>query len=120
MAATQTSPSEEAIEIWTALGIPREAMASIRGANTFQEIRSLKQLMPELEDQRVGLLTSAYHLPRAMRLARAQGLHNLIPVAADYQASNAAPRLLDMIPNAASLAQWSRCQHEFMAWLVGR
>ncbi len=73
LAATQTSPREQAIEIWTALGIPREAMSSLRGANTFQEIRSLKELMPELGGQRVGLLTSAYHLPRAMRLARRKG-----------------------------------------------
>lgn len=117
---TRTSPKEHTLEIWTALGIPRSAIGTLSGLNTSQEMQSLKAIMPELQGQRIGLLTSASHLPRAMRLARAQGLSNLVPVAADYQSNSVSYGYTDFLPSASALDQLARCQHEFMAKLLGR
>ncbi|MEZ6134294.1 MAG: YdcF family protein [Pirellulaceae bacterium] len=116
----RTSPQEHTLEIWTKLGIDRESVGTLDGINTYQEIQNLKALMPELRGQRVGLLTSAYHLPRAMRLAHAAGLDDLIPVAADYESSTEAYSFTDFVPSASPLEKLARCQHEFMAWFVGR
>ena len=44
-------------------------------------MRSLAEILDG--SQRVGLITSAWHMPRALRLARANGL-NPIPVPADF------------------------------------
>lgn len=114
-----TSPREQTIEIWQQLKIPAEAISTIAGLNTYQEIQSLKAIWPEIGHLRVGLLTSASHLPRAMRLARAQGLE-LIPVPADHDHSDQPLTFLDFIPSAGPLNQLAACQHEWMAWLVNR
>jgi uncharacterized SAM-binding protein YcdF (DUF218 family) len=119
-AGARSSPQQHTVEIWTELGIPRDAIGTLSGLNTYQEIQSLKAIMPKLVGQRVGLLTSASHLPRAMRLARAEGLTDLIPIAADYRFNVESYSYIDLIPNAGALAQLARCQHEFMAKFVGR
>lgn len=116
----RSSPSQQTIEIWTSLGIPRDAIDVLSGRNTYEEIEDLKAKFSDLEEQRVGLLTSAWHLPRAMRLARAQELGFLIPVAADYQTSSEPPTFLNYLPSSGALEQLARCQHEWLAWLVNR
>jgi uncharacterized SAM-binding protein YcdF (DUF218 family) len=114
-----TSPWEHTLELWSLLNIPESAMDTLHGQNTFQEIQSLKEKWPEFEHRRVGLLTSALHLPRAMRLAKAQQL-DLFPIAADHIASDEPLTYLDFIPSAGPLSQLAACQHEIMAWLVNR
>jgi uncharacterized SAM-binding protein YcdF (DUF218 family) len=56
----------------TDLGVPREAIV-IEGAslNTIENIRYVRKLV---KDGRVALVTSASHMPRALRLARTAGL----------------------------------------------
>ncbi len=114
-----TSPSQHTKEIWTKLNIPEAAIGTLKGQNTYQEMQDLKQHWSEFEGGRVGLLTSALHLPRAMRLARAQGLE-VLPIAADHAANDAPLNYLDFIPSAGPLCQLAACQHELMAWLVKR
>jgi uncharacterized SAM-binding protein YcdF (DUF218 family) len=114
-----SSPREHTIELWTQLKIPEEAIGSLQGQNTFQELQSLKQIYDQFHGGRVGILTSAMHLPRAMRLAKAQGLE-VVPLAADHIASSQPFTYLDFIPSAGPLNLLAACQHEFMAWLAGR
>ncbi len=57
------------VEIWTKLGIDSAAIRSIGGRNTFEEMQQVKEIWSELPGKKVGLLTSALHLPRAVRLA---------------------------------------------------
>lgn len=116
----RTGPQQHSIEIWRGLGIDEAAIGRLSGVNTYQEIQSLKALRAELAGQRVGLLTSAYHLPRAMRLARAAGLNELIPVAADYQSHVESYALVDLLPSAGAFDQIARCQHEILAYFVSR
>jgi uncharacterized SAM-binding protein YcdF (DUF218 family) len=57
----------------TDLGVPKEAIV-IEGAsiNTIENIRYVRKLV---KDGRVALVTSASHMPRALRLARTAGLN---------------------------------------------
>jgi uncharacterized SAM-binding protein YcdF (DUF218 family) len=57
----------------TDLGVPREAIV-IEGAslNTIENIRYVRKLV---KDGRVALITSASHMPRALRLARTAGMN---------------------------------------------
>jgi uncharacterized SAM-binding protein YcdF (DUF218 family) len=114
-----SAPREHTIQIWTRLKIPEEAIGSLRGMNTFQELQSLKEVFDEFQGGRVGILTSAMHLPRAMRLAKAQGI-DVVPLAADHISSSQPLTYLDFIPSAGPLCLLAACQHEFMAWFVGR
>jgi uncharacterized SAM-binding protein YcdF (DUF218 family) len=116
----RTSPREQTLEIWQQLGIPEADIGVLTGINTYQEVQSLKAILPDLQGKRVGVLTSAWHLPRAMRLARAQGMTELIPVAADYQMQVESRSFTDYLPAAGSLNSLSRCQRELMAGLIGR
>ena len=112
-------PSDQTIEIWTSLDIPRSAIVKLGGRNTSEEIAQVKEAWPQWAGQRVGLITSANHLPRAMRLARAQGL-DLIPVAAEVSWSQGSWTLLDFIPSAGNLASLAGSQHEIMAYVAKR
>lgn len=116
---TMISPAEQTVEIWTSLGIPSSAIMTLGGQNTSAELANLKRSWPQLADKRVGLLTSAIHLPRAMRLARAQEL-DFIPVAANVKWSPEPLGLLDFIPQAGNLNELAAAQHEVMAYFVRR
>ncbi len=115
----RSSPRDHTIQLWTQLKIPEEAIGSLQGKNTSEEIQSLKNIFEQFQGGRVGLLTSALHLPRAMRLAKAQGL-DVVPLAADHISSVQSLNYLDFIPSAGPLNLLAACQHEFMAWFVGR
>ena len=114
-----SSPREHTIQIWTQLNIPEEAIGSLNGQNTYQELQSLKNIFDQFQGGRVGILTSVLHLPRAMRLAKAQGI-DVVPLAADHISSSQPLTFLDFIPSAGPLSLLAACQHEFMAWFVGR
>ncbi len=113
-------PTEQTEEIWTALGIDRSAISALPGRNTYEEIQSLKKIMPEMEGKRIGILTSASHLPRALRLAEAAGISGLIPVAANHNGGEFTRALGHFLPSAQHLSRFAACQHEWMGSLVGR
>jgi uncharacterized SAM-binding protein YcdF (DUF218 family) len=114
-----SSPREQTQEIWSQLKIPADAIGALQGQNTYQEIQSLKKIFDQFQGGRIGILTSALHLPRALRLAKAQGL-DVVPLAADHLSSAQPLTFLDFIPSAGPLNQLAACQHEFMAKFVSR
>ena len=75
--------SEATTRIWTEAGIPAERITQLGGMNTSQEMIELRQFLGEHPPARVGLLTSAFHMPRAERLARKNGLQ-LTPIPAGF------------------------------------
>ena len=56
------------------LGIPDSAIVMGRGANTGEELQNAKRYLTDADASRVGLLTSAWHMPRALRHAERNGL----------------------------------------------
>lgn len=112
-------PSEQTRIIWTKLNIAPDAIRKIGGRNTYEEMQQLKQIWPELAGKRIGLLTSAVHLPRAVRLAKAQGLE-MTPIAADVRTAVDDWGLLNFIPSAGNFCELSSAQHEIMAAWVSR
>lgn len=108
---------QQTIEIWTRLGVPRDKTDTLPGMNTYEEIQAVKGLPESVHSQRLAILTSALHLPRAMRLSKAAGLEP-IPVAADYRVTSR-PRI-SHIPTADNLLKVQAAQHEFMAYFLGR
>jgi uncharacterized SAM-binding protein YcdF (DUF218 family) len=112
-------PSFQTKQIWMQLGIPDEAISEIPGENTFSEIASLKQ-RPELwQGKRCGLITSAFHMHRTMRLAKQAGVVAL-PIAADYRAGVGPITINHFFPETEGLARLQLLIKEWLAMRMGR
>ena len=98
-------------------GIAAERVTAETGArNTAGHAPRLKPLLGER--RRVVLVTTAWHMPRAMGVFRA---HGYAPIAAptDYQVDHGRPfHPLDLLPSADSLSDSADAFHEYlgMGW----
>ena len=118
--ATGDETADQAVEIWTKLGIAEDLVSTLPGKTTFEEISNLKSAVGEWPDGRIGILSSAYHVPRVQRLASSAGVHRLIPVAANHLSSVRPYTTLDFIPSLGPLTKFTDFQREMMGRLVGR
>ncbi len=118
-AREKLDPSWQTREIWNQLGIPDDAIEVIGGENTFQEIQNLKMHPDVIANKRIGLLTSALHLPRVMRLAQQAGIQG-IPIAADYRSRRRTFNAIDYLPSANELNKFDLLWKEWLAQWVGR
>ncbi len=113
---------EEARQILIRLGVPADAIVLIEGANTSEEIANLSKFMAqhaEQSPQRIGILTSAWHLPRAMRSAQRHRLE-VTPVPADFRSEpfRLNPNLI--VPGATELNSVRSTIKEHLGRLLGR
>ena len=111
-------------QVWMDLGVPESAITTVEGLNTSLEMRNLRTLfdaneLPFDTDGRIGLLTSATHLPRAQRLSRAQNF-DFHPIAADFQTPINHRWPMAIIPNANAIHVISLASKEYLARLVRR
>ena len=121
-------PGEVTRDLWTGLAVPRGAVRLIDGTTTSEELVSLAETAAaEAAGEpwgRIGLVSSAWHLPRAMRLADAAGLLGkpgceIVPLPADHLGtlSTTTPHWL---PESDALAATDRCLREWLARLASR
>ena len=111
---------EEAAAILIQMSIPSDSIETIGGQNTSQEMQAIKRWMSENPTgSRIGILTSAWHLNRAMRLAKAAGI-DATPIPADFMSRNATVSNDWVIPTAGNLSRSSRVVREYLAALIGR
>ena len=112
------TPAEGAAEILKGLGVAVEDIGQIDGVNTVHEMKNLANTIQP--DERVGLITSAWHMRRALRLASGQGL-SFVPLPADFMTNyeiTATPP--DLIPNSQAAATTNLLLREYLARVVGR
>lgn len=126
------NPSEISRELLISLGVPPAAIFEIPGANTQQEMQSLIDFLaspPEswsdrIEERvspRVGLITSAFHMPRAMRLAKSQELELIpLPCAFRHSRTNQPWKASDWIPTADAQSTIGVALKEMLAFVLGR
>ncbi|MFN9720214.1 MAG: YdcF family protein [Planctomycetota bacterium] len=123
MDASGFDPAEVSRDILIRLGVPESSVETLGGRNTSEEMKALGERFRDGKI-RVGLLTSAWHLPRAMRLAERNGLYP-IPLPADFRSSLAesptvAKRIECCIPNGGAFSgTWSFAK-EYLGMLIGR
>jgi uncharacterized SAM-binding protein YcdF (DUF218 family) len=114
------SPREGAADILIGLGIPSERVVQMEGKNTYEEMKKLKQWQDENPGHgRLGLLTSAWHLPRVMRLASSLDL-DIVPVPSDFRTSHPGPSPNLIVPSSSYLETTRFALKEYLAGLVGR
>lgn len=102
--------------------MPADRIETVGGINTAAELRVLAETIPKTE--RVGLITSASHMHRAMRLARGAGL-SAQPLPAGFRTRrtgelNAAGVMLSVIPNSEAITNSTLALREIFASFVGR
>jgi uncharacterized SAM-binding protein YcdF (DUF218 family) len=113
-------PYEEAALLLEGLGVKRNAILKLSGINTSEEMKNLKKWADaNPEKKRIGILTSAWHLARAKRLAEAQGL-NVVPIPSDFLGRHFSPEPGVVIPDSYNLMVTTSVTKEYLAGLVGR
>ena len=99
---------------------PERIRAETRSRNTREHVPRLKQLLGER--RRVLLVTTAWHMPRAMGVFRAHG-YDPIAAPTDYRTDPGRPfHPLDLLPSADSLGDSADAFHEYLgiAWYTLR
>ena len=102
------------------LDVPASAIVEVAGPrNTKEELEALAVLVRDRGWRRVGLVTSAWHLRRAMRHARRLGLE-LTPIGADFRGGRPLPNAIELLPSAEGMYRTRLALWELLGALAGR
>lgn len=106
--------------LWTSLGVPREQIVLVEGPrNTREEVEAYRRLIEERGWRRVGLLTSAWHMRRALRHCRGLGVE-VVAIPCDVRGEPPRWRWRHLFPSAGALENTTVAWQEGLALLVGR
>lgn len=109
------SLAKETSELWQAFQIPKESIIELsEPRNTREELDAVAALVKQHPEwKRIGLCTSASHLPRAMDEAGRVGL-DLIPVPSDFRAGSLGFTPLYLVPQARGFRDVQTAMWEFL------
>jgi uncharacterized SAM-binding protein YcdF (DUF218 family) len=124
--------AEDMTQIALAMGVPEIAVIQEgTSLNTYQNAVHVKPLLRDHQIDRILLVTSALHMPRALAIFKKQGI-NAIPAPTDYWVSEqslaelySTPQghLLNLLPDAEALFFLTKALKEYiglgMYWLKG-
>jgi uncharacterized SAM-binding protein YcdF (DUF218 family) len=114
-----TSDAAATAAIWRELGVPAEAIVPLEGPrSTTDEVVAIREALARNGWQRVGLLTSAWHLRRAMRLCARHGVA-VTPLPAD-RFEFPAPELRWVVPQQLGFWRVQAVSWETLGALAGR
>ena len=121
--SSSSSPGERSIAVLKRLDVPGSALQKTDGINTAQELQAIRKLFPD-SSSRLGLVTSAWHMPRVMKLADRLNIE-LQPLPADFRTGAPRPKapgevVLCWIPSSQSLDTISIAFREYLGMIVGR
>jgi len=101
------SEGEVLLDFALSFGIEKQKIILTENVqNTDQEAKAIKKLFPK-KDQKVILVTSAFHMTRAIKVFQAAGI-DIVPFPVDFRSSNQKFTLMDLIPQASAFSQTSR------------
>lgn len=106
--------------IWDAIDVPDEVVEPIAAPrNSSEEIQAYKALADENGWSRMGLVTSAWHMRRVMKLADRYGLE-VEALPADFRGSRGFDGVLSFIPTGPGARDMHRVGWEYLGALMGR
>ena len=109
------------------LGVAASAvLLNDQARTTAEEAQRINQLAADRGWKQLILVTSAFHMPRALASFRHQSDLKIIPVACDYrlapqhqnQAFSWQELLIDLVPNSDSMKQTTQVLKEHLGLLV--
>ena len=111
---------QEAAVLWERLGVPPGAVLQWpEGTTTSTEIARLAREAPTRGWQHIGLVSSAWHLPRALRLCREAGL-TVTPLPCDYRGQAIPWSVVWLVPHAKACERINDAAWEYLAALADR
>ena len=118
-------PAEVGRDILVSLGVPRNRIFRCGGQNTITEMQHLAAYLPTFADNSadprpIGLITSAFHLPRAMRLAKTKGLEFMPIPAGSYAGGKNTFGIGILVPSIGAGENVARAAKEMLARCLGR
>lgn len=109
-----------AAAIWQALGVPAADILVLREPTTTSaEIRAVADEAARRGWHRIALCTSAWHLPRALRLCRDAGL-TVTPIPCDWCGHEEPWSLVWVVPHGACAERVQQAVWEYLAAIAGR
>lgn len=110
----------EARAVLDDMGVSGDALLTLPGPhNTATEIAALAERAAAEGWTRIGLVTSAWHMPRALRLARSHGL-DPVPIGADFRGRIPPASAVGLVPTGSGHYRVQVAFKEYLARLVGR
>jgi len=116
-------------EIAIAMGVPREdILQEPDSLNTYQNAVNVRQMLRQQQLDRVLLVTSASHMPRASAIFRKLGIA-VMPAPTDYWVSEATlaegsstwqGRLIGTLPSAEAVFRVTRVLKEYVGFVIYR
>ena len=82
--------------------------------NTYENIKFSEDLVLPQEGETWLLVTSAYHIPRALAVARKQGWPGIVPYPVDYRTTGKSPWLPDQFDMLGYMAELQLALHEYL------
>ena len=123
----QPSPADDMATLLEQLGVPRSAMwLETRSRNTYENALYSKEILQAKGIQRIILVTSAWHMPRAVGVFEHMGLQ-VIPAPTDFtvtlgenptsQPALALQSLMDLLPSVENLSYTTKAMKEYLGFL---
>ncbi|MEL6108552.1 MAG: YdcF family protein [Planctomycetota bacterium] len=128
------TPRQIGRQLLVSVGVPDQAIHDVGGANTKAEMAALRAFFDDppaswiearrasenrTGDLRVGLVTSAFHMPRALRLAAEVDLE-FVPLPCAFRGAAPVWTPRNLIPRVGAGKTFTIALKETLAWLVGR
>jgi uncharacterized SAM-binding protein YcdF (DUF218 family) len=124
----QTTSAQNMKTLLQMIGVPTDAiLLQPESRNTYEDALYSARLLKEKGIRRILLVTSAWHMPRSVRLFQAQGLE-VVPAPTDFNVTDAdwkeltSPdvrvQILALLPSADSLGLTTRMLKEYLGMLV--
>lgn len=123
-----SSPAEDMAAILVSVGVPQEALLlETESLNTYENAVYSGKLLEEMGINRILLITSALHMPRAVAVFEAQGLE-VIPLPVDYSVTDQiivdeggsvlVNKIMNIIPSSGNLSLTTNALKEYIGMLV--
>jgi len=82
--------------------------------NTYENAVAVKRICKKIKCRKIILITSAYHMKRAVFSFRHVGLTNIIPAPSDYKTNRSCYNLMSYMPSMGALLNSYRALHEYI------
>jgi uncharacterized SAM-binding protein YcdF (DUF218 family) len=123
-----SSPAQDMAALLKMMGVPPEAIwLQPESRNTYEDALYSAQILKEKGIRRILLVTSAWHMPRSVRLFQAQGLE-VVAAPTDFSVTdtdwedmtslNLRSQILGLLPSADNLGLTTRMLREYIGLLV--
>ena len=110
----------ETAALWRGLGVPDTAIVQQPGALiTKTEVEGYQHLATERGWKRMGLITSAWHLPRALATCKRIGL-DVTPLPADHLGRSPGWSPMYLVPQGRGFDRVGKACWEWLGMLIGR